>query len=1138
MPFEKVDPKMDFPAMEREVLAFWEKTRAFDRLREINAGKPPWSFLDGPITANNPMGVHHAWGRTYKDLYQRYHACAPWAAATDPAVAAAAANPSAATTNPGAATAGPSGSSSGWGHELRYQNGFDCQGLWVEVEVEREFGYRSKRDIEQQGIDRFVEACKARACKFAAVQTEQSKRLGQWMDWANSYFTMSDENNYAIWAFLKKCHERGFIYKGVDVMPWCARCGTGLSHMEVSEGYRVVGHTSVFVKFPLRPESVERLGSRSSTVTDRLGSRSSKEGNEKTSLLVWTTTPWTLSSNVAAAVKPDMTYVKVKQGEQFYILGKPHFSNPRSQPLEGEEKKNAPPLMALSALFKNNGDFEIVEEFPGSQLVGLTYDGPFDQLDGAAEARGAHQIIAWEEVTEKEGTGIVHIAPGCGSEDYHLGKALGLPRIAPLLEDGTFRQDFGFLGGKRFDAVADDVVASLKDRGLLFAREKYMHRYPHCWRCKEELVYRLVDEWFISMSWREEIMQAARQARWIPEWGLDRELDWLRNMGDWMISKKRYWGLALPIWECRGCGHFEVIGGREELEARAVTGWDAFDGKSPHRPWVDAVKIRCEQCGSEDVSRVRDVGNPWLDASIVSLSTMGFFRDRAYWEKWFPADFVVEALPGQFRNWFYALLTVSTMMTGRAPFKVLKGHGLVLDDAGKPMHKSEGNAIWFDEAAEKFGVDVMRWLYASTPPERNVLFGPKHCDDVRREVILPWWNMYRFFCDLAAVDGFDPNEHTVKAEERTLLDRWILSDLHELTRVAHEAYSRFDVLRFCNEAKRFIDDLSTWYVRRSRRRFYADGWPTDKRVAYATLYEVLTTLNRLVAPIVPFLSETMYQNLVARQTSGAAASVHHTPFPAADAGLIDRELSSLVQASLKLVSLGRAARKSADLKIRQPLSELVVATTNAAELKAVEVFKDHLLDELNVRSVTVRESVNDLLRVVAAPNMKFLGAKFGKLTADVKKALETADAREIALAFDAGRSFLLHVGDATVTLEPTDVTLTRSYGETYAGAEDGGTAVLVHRVVTRELRQEGVARDIIRHVQNLRKESGLDIADRIRLSLRTESAEIRDAIASQARTIREETLAVELSDASPGADAFAARVDLDEGALSLALVKA
>ncbi|RME41231.1 MAG: isoleucine--tRNA ligase, partial [Planctomycetota bacterium] len=511
MAFEKVDPKTDFPAMEREILAWWEQVQAFETLRTMNRGKPKWSFLDGPITANNPMGVHHAWGRTYKDIYQRYQASL--------------------------------------GRELRYQNGFDCQGLWVEVEVEKEHGFTSKKDIETYGIDRFVEECKARARKFAAIQTEQSKRLGYWMDWGNSYYTMSDENNYAIWAFLKKCHERGLIYKGVDVMPWCPRCGTGISQMEMNEGYREVAHTSVFVLFPLR----ERRGEH---------------------LLVWTTTPWTLSSNVAAAVRPDMTYLKVRQGEAIYYVGKTNFEAARAHPVQESNPRDLPPLMAIRAMFRNLGAFEIVEELPGERLIGLTYDGPFDHLPGAKEAIDAHRVIAWDEVTESEGTGIVHIAPGCGAEDYALGRELGLPQIAPLYEDGTFRPEFGFLAGRRFDEVADAVVEDLKARGRLFAKEQYLHRYPHCWRCRDELVYRLVDEWFIRMDWREEIMESARQARWIPAWGLERELDWLRNMGDWMISKKRYWGLALPIWECHQCGHFEVIGGREELQARAVLGWD------------------------------------------------------------------------------------------------------------------------------------------------------------------------------------------------------------------------------------------------------------------------------------------------------------------------------------------------------------------------------------------------------------------------------------------------------------------------------------------------------------------------------------------------------------------------------------
>jgi len=1066
MPFEKVDPKIDFPAMEREILAFWERTQAFEKLRALNRGKPKWSFLDGPITANNPMGVHHAWGRTYKDIYQRFHASL--------------------------------------GRDLRYQNGFDCQGLWVEVEVEKEHGFATKRDIETYGIDKFVEECKARACKYADLQAEQSKRLGYWMDWTDSYYTMSDENNYGIWAFLKKCFEKGLIYKGVDVMPWCPRCGTGISQMEMNEGYREVPHTSVFIKLPLR----ERKGE---------------------SLLVWTTTPWTLSSNVAAAVRPDMTYVKVRVGSHegtkvrpteeggrtsregtCYYLGKANFENARSQPVQNADKSKIPGLAPIHAMFRNNGPFEIVEEVLGSTLVDLTYDGPFDMLDGANEAVSAHRVIAWDAVTESEGTGIVHIAPGCGAEDYALGKELGLPQIAPLYEDGTFRPEFGFLAGKRFDKVADEIVADLKKRGLLFAREQYFHRYPHCWRCKDELVYRLVDEWFINMQWREEIMNSARQARWIPEWGLERELDWLRNMGDWMISKKRYWGLALPIWECHQCGHFEVIGGRDELRARAVAGWAAFEGHSPHRPWIDAVRIRCAQCGDENVSRVRDVGNPWLDASIVPFSTMGYFTDREYWKQWFPADFVVEALPGQFRNWFYALLTVSTMMEGCSPFKVLKGHGLVVDDEGKPMHKSDGNAIWFEDAAEQFGVDVMRWLYAATSPERNVLFGPKHCDETRRDVIIPWWNVYKFFADLASVDRFHPREHACSPADRALLDRWILSELHKLIRAARRAYADFDVARVCAEAQRFIEVLSTWYVRRSRRRFYDEGWPTDKRAAYGTLYEVITALNRVIAPIVPFLSEKLHQNLVVGIDPEAPASVHHTPFPEVDEGAIDEALSTQVAALLRLVSLARSARKDSNLKVRQPVAELVIVPADDAEREAVRRFEDHLLEELNAKKVSLRDTADDVVRVTVEPNMKTLGPKFGKLTAAAKEAISRLEGAAVERTFQSGQPVTLAVGGDVSAIEAADVTICKSYGDHWAGACDGKTVVLIDKRITPDLRNEGIARDIIRNVQKLRKDSGLQIEDRITLSLATASATLAEVVEQFGKTIRAETLAVEL----------------------------
>ncbi|HUW97213.1 MAG TPA: class I tRNA ligase family protein, partial [Anaerolineae bacterium] len=545
--FLEVPSKVDFPALERRILRWWDETDAFHKLVEKNRDNKRWSFIDGPITANNPMGVHHAWGRTYKDLFHRYQAMQ--------------------------------------GHEIRYQNGFDGQGLWIEVEVERELGFTSKRDIERYGIAHFVEKCKERVRKFADIQTQQSIRLGYWMDWDNSYHTMSDENNYTIWLFLKGCHDRGWIYKGRDVLPWCPRCSTAISEHEiVTEGYQELTHPAVTLRFPL-------------------------VGREKEALLVWTTTPWTLSSNVGAAVHPQVQYVKVKQnGEYFYL--------------------------AREAVSTLNGPYEVLEELSGADMEGWTYHGPYDELPPLQGVE--HRVILWEEVSETEGTGIVHIAPGCGKEDFELGKEYGLAAIAPLDEFGVFLPRFDWLTGLHVADSAEAIFEDLRKKGLLYKVEDYTHRYPVCWRCQSELVFRLVDEWYIYMDeLRYQIMDVVRQIRWIPEFGLERELDWLRNMDDWMISKKRYWGLALPIYDCE-CGHFEVIGSEDELKERAVEGWDEFEGHSPHRPWIDAVQIRCPECGKL-VSRIPDVGNPWLDAGIVALSTLNYRHDREYWEKWYPA---------------------------------------------------------------------------------------------------------------------------------------------------------------------------------------------------------------------------------------------------------------------------------------------------------------------------------------------------------------------------------------------------------------------------------------------------------------------------------------------------------------------
>jgi isoleucyl-tRNA synthetase len=1126
MAFAKVETQgMDFPAQERAVLEFWQRTHAFERLRQQNRGKPKWSFLDGPITANNPMGVHHAWGRTYKDAYQRFQAMT--------------------------------------GHDLRYQNGFDCQGLWVEVEVEKELGLRSKRDIENlvpgnrfESIDRFVQLCKQRVDKFARRQTDQSIRLGYWMDWdrdedwrkpsdlRRSYFTMSEENNYTIWTFLKKCHDRGLVYRAYDAMPWCPRCAVGLSQMEMHEGYQMVAHRAVFVRFPLR-------------------------GRPGENLLVWTTTPWTLSSNVAAAVNPQLTYLKVRhhRDEQVYYVAKGAFTAHR---LEEQFKRKewvpgVPKLKTLEQVFKEKGGFAVEGSVTGAEMVGWAYDGPFDELPAqqhpagypaetadvvvhqgwapAEPAAALHRVIAWKDVGETEGTGIVHIAPGCGKEDFVLGREERLPPVAPLDEEGRFLPGFGELQGKSAvdPATTDWILNNLRDKGVLLEVEKYPHSYPHCWRCKTELLFRLVDEWFINMSWREEIKEVARQATWLPEAinGLARELDWLGNMGDWMISKKRFWGLALPIWVCEQCNAFEVLGGREELKDRAVAGWEQFEGHTPHRPWIDLVKVRCKQCGGT-ASRIPDVGNPWLDAGIVPYSTMGYNTDRASWERWFPADFVTEAFPGQFRNWFYAMLAMSTMMTRRTPFKVLLGHALVRDEHGDEMHKSKGNAIPFEEAAERMSADVMRWLFCRQNPANNLNFGYGPAEEIRSRFILKLWNTYAFFCDNARQEqgGFDVTAPPVPFAERPDMDRWILSDLQKLIQTARRAFAEYNVQAFCLEAERFVDEkLSNWYVRRSKRRFWKSEEGGDKLAAFQTLYTVLTTLAKLFAPVMPFLTETMHQNLVAQGREGL--SVHLGEYPEADAGLIDEQLSADMDGLFRLRELGSAARNTVKLKVRQPLAELRVQPAGERDRRAVERFPDLLCEELNLKKVTLHDAgQGPLLTVGVQPNMKTLGPKFGARLQEVVAALRAADAAAVAARVQEGLPVELQTPGGPVTLEPADVLVRFSAPEGWAGAADRGTQVMLDTRLSDELKREGQAREVVRHVNELRKKADLAIEDRIVLWLGTDSPELLQAIETQRDYIGANTLVVKWAAQPLDGQAAKATVKVDGQPLTIELRKA
>ena len=1081
--YRKIERIPDLPAIERHLLAFWKERQTFDKLRQKNAGKPRWSFLDGPITANNPMGVHHAWGRSLKDMYQRYHAMT--------------------------------------GHELRYQNGFDCQGLWVEVEVEKELGFSSKDDILSYGIDNFVNKCKERVRKYSAVQTDQSIRLGYWMDWSDSYFTMTDENNYTIWSFLKKCHERGFIYRGADVMPWCPRCAVGLSQMEMHEGYLQVKDPSVVVRFPLRDRDHEAL-------------------------LVWTTTPWTLTSNVGAAVNPEMYYFKIRQGEWTYYVGAENWENDRTRDSEG----NRTGLRNLPDLVIQNGPIEKLGSVQGEELVGLTYDGPFDELPAQGKAGGHpipdeklsdccghknHRIIEWEQVTGSEGTGVVHIAPGCGKEDFELGRELGLVAIAPLDEHGRYIDGFDWLEGQSAASVAKQIIANLKQKGALVAREDYPHSYPHCWRCKTPVLFRLVDEWFINMDWRDEIAAVVDQIKWIPEFGRERELDWLKNMRDWMISKKRYWGLALPIWVCedKQCEHFDVIGSAEELQQRAVEGWDEFQGNSPHRPWIDQVVIKCEKCGGR-AHRVPDVGNPWLDAGIVPYSTMGYNSDREHWKKWFPADLVLECFPGQFRNWFYALLAMSTMMEQRAPFKTLLGHALVRDEYGEEMHKSLGNAIEFNEAAETIGAETMRYIFAAQNPVNNLNFpdihhkkqqqGKRFLDVEIRRKMLTFWNCYSFYIQYAEVDSVKPGQFDVPYDQRTRLDRWILSRLQHLVGQAHQCFGDFQIHRFIHHWEHFVEeDLSNWYLRRSRRRFWKSESDLDKQAAYATLYEVLQTCVRVMAPVLPFLMEEVYQNMVREVDPEAPSSVHLLDYPRANEALCDEDLDTSIGTVIRYKNLGLSLRNQANLKVRQPLARVLVKPANETEQQVLETpdFQAMVLEELNVKQLELVQSEDQLVSTTIKPNFKALGPRHGAAMKAVAGAVLTLDPAAVQQGLAEAGSYSFELADGkTVVLEPADVELVHKAPEHLVFAKEEQAFVALDTSITPELAREGMARDFVRHVQNLRKERGLNIEDRIQLRYAGEALD--EAILSWIDYIKNETLAVELT-ADPNLNETAAK---------------
>jgi isoleucyl-tRNA synthetase len=678
----------------------------------------------------------------------------------------------------------------------------------------------------------------------------------------------------------------------------------------------------------------------------------------------------------------------------------------------------------------------------------------------------------------------------------------------------------------------------LKKKGFFYKMEKYTHRYPQCWRCATPLVFRLVDEWYISMDGiRGPLMDITNQIQWVPEFGRERELDWLRNMHDWMISKKRYWGLALPIWECEQCGHFDVLGSREELRARAVAGWETFEGHTPHRPYIDAVKVACSKCGAQ-ASRIKDVGNPWLDAGIVSFSTMRYHTEEheSYWQKWFPADFITESFPGQFRNWFYSMLTMAAVLENKPATRTVLGFATLLGEDGRPMHKSWGNSIEFNEAADTIGADIMRWMFSNQRYDADMLFGYHHADETRRSFFLPLWNIYSFFVTYARLDGWTPERGSGQpAAERSELDRWILGRLQELIAEMTAALNDYVIYKAAKPVEEFLDDLSNWYVRRSRRRFWKSEADADKQSAYATLYEVLVTLVKLLAPFTPFITEQLYQNLVRSVDPQAPLSVHHCAWPTVNAAQANPALLAEMAATRAVVALGHAVRAAGNLKVRQPLGRVVIVAP-PEQRERLQLHAALVTDELNVKHLEFTTNEAELVTYKLLPDNRTLGPKFGQLFPKVRAALTAADPQAAVHSLRSGQNLVLSVDGQTVELTPADVIITPQPRPGFAVKAEGEYVVALDTAVTPELRAEGWAREMVRRVQDLRKSAGFEISDRV-TTYYTATPNLAEAITTHGDYLKGETLSLALVNgpAPEGAAVLEDKFDGEE--VKLGLVK-
>ncbi len=998
--FKKVDTSLNFVEREKEISEYWKQNNIFEQSVEKNEGGEEFSFYDGPPTANGKPHIGHILTRVMKDLIPRYQTMK--------------------------------------GKHVLRKAGWDTHGLPVELEVEKSLGIDGKQQIEAYGIEPFIKQCKQSVWKYKGEWEVMSDRVGYWVDMDNPYVTYDDNYIESEWWALKQMHQKGLLYKGHKIVPYCPRCGTALSSHEVAQGYKLVKENSAVARFKVK-------------------------GAENRYILAWTTTPWTLPSNVALCMNPDEVYIELLSDGASYIMAK-----------------------ALADKFFEN--YEVLTEKKGSEWEGLEYEPLFEEttaevkrISPANAPVKAHYVVCDSYVTMSDGTGVVHIAPAFGEDDYKVGKIYGLPVVQLVNERGCFDSRFPSLDGVFAKKADKSILERLENEGKLFKVIPFEHDYPHCWRCDTPLLYYARSSWFIQVTKvKDDIIAANRSVNWMPESIKEGRMgNFLENVIDWGLSRDRYWGTPLPVWVCPDCGEIEVIGSKAELKQKC--GIPENEDIELHRPYLDNLTCKCPRCGGK-MSRTKEVIDCWFDSGSMPFAQYHYpFENKDLFEETFPADFISEAVD-QTRGWFYTLLVINTILFGKAPFKncIVLGH--VNDKNGIKMSKHKGNVVDPFSVLDKQGADAVRWyFYTSSAPWLPSRFYEEAVSEAQRKYIGTLWNTYAFFTLYAEIDKYDPSEFELKNCKLSLMDKWILSKLNTLIKLVDSDLAKYEITESARALQDFTDVLSNWYVRRCRERYWGSEMTEDKAAAYITLYTVLVTLAKLTAPYTPFIAEMMYLNLVPEFFKDAPKSVHLCSFPEADESFIDDALERGMDAVVDVVAIGRAARNAGNIKNRQPLSEMIVISDKKAELSPEEV--SIVLEELNVKNYKTADDAKKYISYKLKPQLKTLGPKYGKRLGEIQKFLANCNAGEVVENVRGGGVYDMGGG---ITLTEEDLQIFTESANGYVAAADKGVTVALNTALTDELIEEGIAREIVSKIQNMRKEAGFEVTDRISIYYKAE----------------------------------------------------